>query len=132
MESPLDGPGCRTDELARGLETEVDAPERVMLNGGFCCCCCAVGMRWSHSNFSTPNPDSDPNLDCDVFRVLFPSVPILIKTFGFLPLSKTFFRALMVTQSMSCLKASRSETVRRGTVRLALFGLGTVFMKDAW
>lgn len=36
---------------------------------------------------------------------------------GFRPLSRTFLRALIPTQLTSCLKASRSDTVRRCAVR---------------
>ena len=46
--------------------------------------------------------------------VLLPhTTPMIL---GFLPLSKTFFLALMPTQSTSCFMASRSETARLGAV----------------
>jgi hypothetical protein len=54
------------------------------------------------------------------------------KSRGFLPLSRTFFRALIPTQLTSCFIASRSETSRRGrgVVPRAAPGLGRVWNGD--
>lgn len=48
------------------------------------------------------------------------------RTRGLRPLSSTFFRALMPTQSASCFIASRSETARRGAVRRMVLARGRV------
>lgn len=53
-------------------------------------------------------------------------LPNMLKSLGFLPLSITFFRALMPTQSTSCFIASRSETLRRGAVRRIVLVRGSV------
>jgi hypothetical protein len=50
----------------------------------------------------------------------------ILRIFGFLPLSSTFFLALMPTQPTSCFIASRSETPRRGAVRWIVLVRGKV------
>ena len=58
----------------------------------------------SSFNVETDFDDADPNV-------------ILLRIRGFRPLSRTFFLALIPTQSTSCFIASRSETSRLGAVR---------------
>lgn len=72
----------------------------------------AVGKNLS-SFLSVPVPPTD----ADRGRIM-PSIR------GFRPLSSTFFLALMLTQSTSCFIASRSDTLRRGTVRRSVLVRG--------
>ena len=71
-------------------------------------------LRSNLNSFSVED-DLDPEPKVNLFRIR-----------GFRPLSSTFFRALMPTQSTSCFMASRSDTACRGAVRRIVLARGRV------
>lgn len=93
-----------------------------MCSAGYSITCVIVvvaSLSTSPPSNSSPPPLSSPNLTS--FNFVSPLIPDLpasgkVNTLSFRPLSITFFRALIPTQSTSCFIASRSDTVLRMTV----------------